>query len=159
MSGPVKTPHKGPNHHQRTPKYMNDHRSTYNKQVSLLNQIYNQESSCRKSGVDDAMVLVTTKKQYKSNTGGTKFKHFHWWDAVKHQPEWRAKFVGSSSDRAVEEEVSCPMGHDRAKVMWKGKGEWKGKESSNSQSEPSSAVGGMMSTFKRLSTSFVKAQP
>jgi hypothetical protein len=34
-------------HHQRTPKNLKDHWCACNKQVSLFNQIYNQESSSR----------------------------------------------------------------------------------------------------------------
>jgi hypothetical protein len=34
-------------HRQVTSKNLKDHLSTYNKQVSLFNQIHNQESSCR----------------------------------------------------------------------------------------------------------------
>jgi hypothetical protein len=47
------------------------------------------------------------------------------------------------------------MGWDRAKAAVR-KGE--GKEDSSNQSESSSAVSGMMSTLKKLSTSFAKAQ-
>jgi hypothetical protein len=39
-------------HHQQTLNNLKDHWSTYNKQVSLFNQICNQESSCRQSGAD-----------------------------------------------------------------------------------------------------------
>jgi hypothetical protein len=39
-------------------------------------------------------------------------------------------------------------------VVWKGKG----TEGSSSQSESSSKMGGIMSTLKKLSTSFIKAQ-
>jgi hypothetical protein len=73
-------------HHQRTPKNLKDRWSTYNKQVSLFNQIYNQEASCRQSGADDAMVLETAKERYKNRTGGSEFKRFHSWEAVRHQP-------------------------------------------------------------------------
>jgi hypothetical protein len=83
---------------------------------------------------------------------------------VKHQPKWRAKFTGSSSidpwvsssDRMIEEEVYHPMGRDRAKAAMQ-KGKRKGKDGSSSQSESSSILGGMMSTLKRLNTSFAKA--
>jgi hypothetical protein len=55
----------------------------------------------------------------------------------------------SSSDPAVEENVTHPTGRDRDKtVMWKGKG----KEDSSSQSESSSVMGDIMSTLKKLST-------
>jgi hypothetical protein len=154
-------------HRQRTQKNLKDHWFTYNKQVSLFNQIYNQESSCRQSGADNVMVLETAKERYKRRTEGSEFKRFHWWDAVKHQPKWRAKYGGSISidpwvslsEPIGEEEVSHPMGHDRAKVAArKGKGKGKGKANSSSQSETVSVVGGMMSTLKKMSTSFVKAQ-
>jgi hypothetical protein len=61
----------------------------------------------------------------------------------------------SSSDPATEEEATRPIGRDRAKATaWKGKE----KQGSSSQSESSSAVGGIMSTLKKLNTSFAKAQ-
>jgi hypothetical protein len=65
---------------------------------------------------------------------------FHWWKAVRHQPNWRAKSAGSSttdpwfssSDPATEEEVTHLIGRDRVKVTVR-KG--KEKEGSSSQSE------------------------
>jgi hypothetical protein len=81
---------------------------------------------------------------------------------VSQQPKWRARSAGSSttdpflssSDPATKEEVTHPIGRDRANaVVRKGKG----KEGSSSQSEFSSVVGGIMSTLKKLSTSFAKA--
>jgi hypothetical protein len=146
-------------HRQRTPKNLKDQWFTYNKQVSLFNQIYNQEALCRKSGADDAIVLETAKEQYKNRTGDSEFKRFHWWEAVSHQPKWRAKSASSSttdlwissSDPVTEEEVTHPIGRDRAKAATR-KGQ--GKKASSSQSESSSAVGGMMSTLKKLNTSF-----
>jgi hypothetical protein len=82
---------------------------------------------------------------------------------VRHQPKWRARSTDSStidsflstSDPATEEEVTHPIGQDRAKAATQ-KG--KVKEGLNSQSESSSAVGGIMSTLKKLNTSFAKAQ-
>jgi hypothetical protein len=144
-------------HRQQTLKNLKDHWSTYNKQVSLFNQIYNQEAFYNQSGADDAMVLKFTK------SGGFEFKCLHWWEAVRHQPKWRARSTGSStidpflstSDPATEEEVTHPIGQDRAKAATQ-KG--KVKEGLNSQSESSSAVGGIMSTLKKLNTSFAKAQ-
>jgi hypothetical protein len=35
----------------------------YNKKVSLFNQIYNQESSCKQSRANDVMVLETAKER------------------------------------------------------------------------------------------------
>jgi hypothetical protein len=107
------------------------------------------------------MVLETAKERYKSRTEGFEFKRFHWWDAVKHQPKWRAKYGGSSStdpwvslsELIGEEEVSHPMGRDRAKAATR-----KGKANSSNQSETLFVVGGMMTTLKKLSTSFVKTQ-
>jgi hypothetical protein len=53
--------------------------------------------------------------------------------------------------------VTHPISRDRAKaVIQKGKG--KGKEGSSSQSDHSFIVSGMISTLKKLSTSFAKAQ-
>jgi hypothetical protein len=64
-------------HRQRTVKNLKDHWIAYNKQVSLFNQIYNQESSSRQSGVDDVMFLKTVKQRYKNRTGA-EFKRIHW---------------------------------------------------------------------------------
>jgi hypothetical protein len=71
------------------------------------------------------MVLEITKLRYKNQTGGYKFEHFHWWKAMRHQLKQRAKLASSSttdpwvssSDRTGEEEVTHPMGQDRAKVV------------------------------------------
>jgi hypothetical protein len=109
------------------------------------------------------MVLETTKERYKNKTGVSEFKRFHWWEAMRHQPKWRAKPTGtsttdqwvSSSDPVIEEEVTHPIGRDRVKVAAQ-KG--KGNEGSNSQNESSFIVGDIMSTLKRLSTSFANAQ-
>jgi hypothetical protein len=57
-------------HHHHTVKNLKDHWIAYNKQVSLLNQIYNQESLNRQSGANDGMVLEITKHRYKNWTGG-----------------------------------------------------------------------------------------
>jgi hypothetical protein len=60
----------------------------------------------------------------------------------------------SSSEAATEEEVTRPIGRDGAKpVAQKGKG----MEGLSSQSESSSKMGDIMSTLKKLSTSFTKA--
>jgi hypothetical protein len=105
--------------------------------VFLFNQIYNQESSCRQNGADDAMVVETANERYKNRTGGFEFKCFHWWEAVRHQPKWRAKSASSlttdpwisSSDPTTEEEVTRPMGWDRVKASMR-----KGKEKEGSSS-------------------------
>jgi hypothetical protein len=61
----------------------------------------------------------------------------------------------SLSEARTEEEVTRPIDQDRAKtIAWKGK--W--KEDSISQIGSSSTMGGIMSTLKRLSTSFTRAQ-
>jgi hypothetical protein len=61
----------------------------------------------------------------------------------------------SLSEAAIEEEVTRPIGWDRAKAaMQKGKGQ----EDSSSQSESSSIMSGIMFTLKKLSISFTKAQ-
>jgi hypothetical protein len=63
----------------------------------------------------------------------------------------------SSSDPTTEEEVTCPMGQDRAKaVAWKGKRKGEGRLSK--QNESSSAMGDMMSTMKKLSYLFAKVK-
>jgi hypothetical protein len=88
---------------------------------------------------------------------------FHWWEAMRHQPKWRAKSAGSSitnswissSDRGIEDEVTRPLDRDRAKTTTRKRKE---KEGSSKQSEPSSTIGGMIFTLKRLITSFDKTQ-
>jgi hypothetical protein len=114
-----------------------------------------------KSGTNDVMVLETAKQWYKNWTEGSEFKRFYWWEAVRHQSKWRVRSVGSFiidpfislSDPATEEEVTRPFGRDRAKAATR-KG--KEKKGSSSQSESSSTIGGIMSTLKKLSTSFAK---
>jgi hypothetical protein len=64
-------------HHQQTLKNLKDHWFTYNNQVSLFKQIYNQETSCRQSGAHDVMVLETAKQRYKNWSGGSEFKRLH----------------------------------------------------------------------------------
>jgi hypothetical protein len=64
-------------HCHRTVKNLKDHWVVYNTHVSLFNQIYNQDSSNRQSGVDDSMVLKIVKQRYKNCTDA-KFKHLHW---------------------------------------------------------------------------------
>jgi hypothetical protein len=80
---------------------------------------------------------------------------------VRHQPKWRVRSTASSTtnlflysnDPTTEEEVTHPIGKDRAKAVTR-KG--KGKEGSSIQSESSSVVGDIMSTLKKLNTSFVE---
>jgi hypothetical protein len=80
---------------------------------------------------------------------------------MRHQPKWRVKSTSSStidpwvssSDRTGEEEVTHPIGQDRTKSVAQ-----KGKEGSSSQSESSSAMGGIISSLKKLSASFAKAR-
>jgi hypothetical protein len=76
------------------------------------------------------MNLESAKQRYK-NQIGAEFKRSHWWEGVRYQPKWRARsdapstmdaFV-SSSEAGTEEEVTRPIGRDRAKTaVWKGKG-------------------------------------
>jgi hypothetical protein len=143
-------------------KNLKNHLVAYNKQVFLLNQIYNQESSSRQSRADNAMVLETAKQRYKNRTG-VEFKRLHKWEAVRHQPKWRARSAAPSttdpflfsSDAVTEEEVTHPIDRDRAMAaMRKGKR----KEGSISQSESSFTMGGIMPTLKKLSISFTKLQ-
>jgi hypothetical protein len=70
------------------------------------------------------MVLETAKERYKNQTSA-EFKRFHWWEAVRYQPMWEARsdvpstmdaFV-SSSEATIEEEVTHPIGRDRAKTV------------------------------------------
>jgi hypothetical protein len=116
----------------------------------LFNQIYNQESSNRQSGADDGMILEIAKQRYKNRTGD-EFKRFHWWEGVRYQSKWRVRsdapftmdaFV-SSSEAGTKEEVTHPIGRDRAKMATRKR---KGKEDSSSQSGSSSSMGGIMST-------------
>jgi hypothetical protein len=82
---------------------------------------------------------------------------------VRHQPKWRARSAGSSiidlflssSDTATEKDMTHPINQDRAKAVMRKE---KGKEGSSSQSESSSTMGSIISTLKKLSTSFAKAQ-
>jgi hypothetical protein len=84
-------------------------------------------------------------------------------EGVRYQPKWRARpnapstmdaFV-SSSEAGTEEEVTRPIDRDRAKTATQ-KG--KANEDSSSQSGSSSAMGGIMSTLKKLGTSFIRVQ-
>jgi hypothetical protein len=143
-------------------KNLKDHWVAYNKQISLFNLIYNQESFSRQNEVDDVMVLKTAKQRYKNQTG-TEFKRLHWWEGVRHQSKWKVRSTApfttdpflSLSDAATEKEVTRPIGQDRVKVAARKE---KGKEGSSSQSESSFIIGDIMSTLKKLSTSFTKAQ-
>jgi hypothetical protein len=61
----------------------------------------------------------------------------------------------SLSEAAIDEEVTHPIGWDRAKTdVQKGKG----KEDSSSQISSSSVMGVIMSTLKKLGISFTTAQ-
>jgi hypothetical protein len=60
-----------------------------------------------------------------------------------------------SSSEAGTEEVTHPIGRDRAR---RPHGRKKGKEDSSSQNGSSSAMAGIMSTLKKLDTSFTRAQ-
>jgi hypothetical protein len=61
----------------------------------------------------------------------------------------------SSSEAGIEEEVTRPIDWDRTKTaVQKGKG----KEDSSSQNESSSVMTDIMSTLKKLGTSFTRAQ-
>jgi hypothetical protein len=106
------------------------------------------------------MVLETAKQRYK-NQFSSEFKRLHWWEDVRHQPKWKARSAApsttdpfiSSSEAATEEEVTHPIDQDRAKAVAQ-KRKW--AEDSSNQSESSSKMGGIMSTMKKLSTSFTK---
>jgi hypothetical protein len=149
-------------HHHRTTKNLKDHWVAYNKQIFLFNQIYNKKSSNRQSGADNGMILGIAKQRYKNWTGA-EFKRFHWWEAVRYQPKWRARSdapstmdaVVSSSEVAIEKDVTHLIGRDRAKTVAR-KG--KEKEDSSSQSESSFTISDIMSTLKKLDTSFTRSQ-
>jgi hypothetical protein len=83
-------------HHQRIPKNLKDDWCARNKQVSLCNQFFNQESFSRQSEANNTMVLETAHRWYKNQTG-SEFKCLHWWEAVRHQPKWRVSSAGSST--------------------------------------------------------------
>jgi hypothetical protein len=76
---------------------------------------------------------------------------------VRHQSKWRARSTAPStmdlfvysSEAATEEEVTRPIGRDRAKAAAR-KG--KAKEGSSSQNESSPVMVDIMSTLKKLST-------
>jgi hypothetical protein len=149
-------------HHHRTVKNLKDYCVAYNKKVSLFNQIYNQEYSHMQNGADDAIIFETANERYKNRTGA-EFKRFHWWEVVRNQLKWRVRsdapstmiaFV-SSSEAATEEEVTHPIGRDRGKTTTR-KG--KGNEASSSQSRSFFSIGGVISTLKKLATSFTRAQ-
>jgi hypothetical protein len=108
------------------------------------------------------MVPEIAKQRYK-NQNDAEFKHFHWWEAVRYQSQWRVRsdapskvdaFV-SLSEARTEEEVTHFIGRDRAKMVAR-KG--KGKEDSNNQSEFSSAITDIMYNLKKLGTSFTRTQ-
>jgi hypothetical protein len=61
----------------------------------------------------------------------------------------------SSSEAGTDEEVTHSIGWDRAKTIARKE---KGKEDSSSQSGSFSAMAGIMSTLKKLDTSFTRAQ-
>jgi hypothetical protein len=63
-------------HRHHTVKNLKDYLVAYNKQVSLFNQIYNQESSNMQSGAGDGMILEIVKQRYKNWTDA-EFKRFH----------------------------------------------------------------------------------
>jgi hypothetical protein len=50
-------------HRRHTAKNLKDYWIAYNKHVSLFNQIYNQESSHRQSGANDAIIIETINEQ------------------------------------------------------------------------------------------------
>jgi hypothetical protein len=80
---------------------------------------------------------------------------------MRHQPKWRARSAGSStmdpflssSEAATEDDVTYLIGLDRAKTVARKR---KRNDDSNSQSESSSVMSDIMSTLKKLSTSFIK---
>jgi hypothetical protein len=84
----------------------------------------------------DAIVLETINKWYKNQTSD-ELKRFHWWEAIRHQPQWRTRsdapstmdaFV-SLSEAAIEEEVTRLIGWDKAKTTARKE---KGNEDSSS---------------------------
>jgi hypothetical protein len=75
------------------------------------------------SVANDGMVLEIAKQRYKNRTGA-EFKRFHWWDGVRYQPKWMARSGAPSimdafislSEARTEEEMTRPIGRDRAKT-------------------------------------------
>jgi hypothetical protein len=108
------------------------------------------------------MVLEIAKQRYKNQTCA-EFKRFHWWEGVRYQPKWMARsnapstmdaFV-SLSEARTKEEMTHPIGRDRAKTTARKE---KLKEDSSSQNGSSSVMDCIMSTLKKLCTSFTRAQ-
>jgi hypothetical protein len=107
------------------------------------------------------MILEIAKQRYKNT--GDELKRFHWWEAVRYQPRWRARSdapstmdtVVSSSEAAIKEDVTHLISRDRAKTAAQ-KG--KEKEDSSSQSESFFTISAIMSTLKKLCTSFTRSQ-
>jgi hypothetical protein len=62
-------------------------------------------------------------------------------------------YTPTSQAPSIPDEGTCPIGQDWAKAVGR-KG--KGKEGSSSERKSSSAMGGIMSTLKKLITSFAK---
>jgi hypothetical protein len=108
------------------------------------------------------MILEITKQRYKNRTDA-EFKRFHWWKVIMYQSKWRVRSDASfimdtfifSSEATIEEEVTHPTSQYRVKTAARKR---KGKEDSSSQSGYSSVMGGIMSTLKKLDTSFTRAQ-
>jgi hypothetical protein len=109
--------------------------------VSIFNGIYIQEERTRQSGADDAMVLTAAKARYERKMEH-KFKWDHWWQAVRHQPKWRAanrdgdyskrSKIGetgeyTSGGGSQDESPPRPIGRDRAKAAARQARQAKGK--------------------------------
>jgi hypothetical protein len=145
----------------------------YNARVSLFNALYNQEDGNRQSGADDDMVMEAAKARYRQKAGH-EFRLFHWWQVVRNQPKWSRKHGGgpsidvskrsrlgssgeyTSGSRETDEEVSRPMGRDRAKAAArKGKGT---ASSSDVDSSSMSGTGSMLKNLCKVSKRFVTAK-
>nr|XP_051220283.1 uncharacterized protein LOC127338038 [Lolium perenne] len=118
----------------RTSKQLKDHWNAYNKEVSLFNGYYIQESGLRQSGADDDMVMKAAMERYAVDKRVTHpFRRHHWWEAVRNEAKWKGQHGSgsvtdstskrsrlgvsgeySSGDATTEEER--PPGRDWAKA-------------------------------------------
>ena len=120
----------------------------------------------RQSGADDNMVMEATKAKYLKDMKH-EFKLEHQWEAVRHHPKWANKGgdesdgskrtrltstgeYSSAGSRASEEEISRPIGRDRAKAAARKN---KGKATSSSDS---TGMGDMLKNLCKVSKRFMK---
>ncbi|XP_051229168.1 glutathione S-transferase T3-like [Lolium perenne] len=82
---------------RRTSKQLKDHWNAYNKEVSLFNGYYIQESGLRQSGADDDMVMKAAMERYAADKRVTHpFRRHHWWEVVRNEAKWKGQHGPSS---------------------------------------------------------------